>query len=65
MQDLRKPPIGTKPYWISASKRISELCEAIKRYTDYSAARSTDLIKLWAEEIVMQCEIIEKMRENE
>lgn len=65
MQDLRKPPIGTKPYWIGASKRISELCEAIKRYTDYSAARSTDLIKLWAKEIVMQCEIIEKMRENE
>lgn len=27
--------------------------------------RSTDLIKLWAKEIVMQCEIIEKMRENE
>ena len=59
-----KPPLGVKPYWIHSSERILDLCGAIERYTCYSIRIETDFIKRWAKEIVEQCEIIERLREQ-
>ena len=45
----KKPPLGCSPYYVSASARICELCEAIKRNS--AEAGSHNQIKLWAAEI--------------
>lgn len=45
----RKPPLGCSPYYVSASARICELCEAIKRASTQSGKHNQ--IKLWATEI--------------
>ena len=57
-----KPPIGVKPGWLHAVERISELADAIKRYTDdeHGSARRF-LIRLWADEIKMQLDIWDKL----
>ena len=44
-----KPPLGCSPYYVSASARICELCEAIKRASTQSGKHNQ--IKLWAAEI--------------
>ena len=44
-----KPPLGCSPYYVSASARICELCEAIKRASTQSGNHNQ--IKLWAAEI--------------
>lgn len=44
-----KPPLGCKPYYVSASARICELCEAIKRASTEPGKHNQ--IKLWATEI--------------
>lgn len=44
-----KPPLGCAPYYVSASARICELCEAIKRASTQSDKHNQ--IKLWATEI--------------
>ena len=57
-----KPPIGVKPAWLCASRRISELANAIARYADdeYGSARRF-LIRVWADEIKMQLDISDKI----
>lgn len=48
--DLKnKPPLGCSPYYVSASARICELCEAIKRASTQSGKHNQ--IKLWTAEI--------------
>ena len=57
------PPIGCAPAWHTADSRITELSEAIIRQVnqpDYTP--NYRLIKLWAEEIIMQADIVEHYR---
>ena len=61
----RKPPIGAPPYWYIGRERIMELCRAIEEYAVYSTLESVGTMKMWAKEIVMQCEMIEKMKEED
>jgi hypothetical protein len=56
-----RPPLGTPPYFIRAGVRICELGEAISKY---STTSQVGKIKEWAEEIVLQCVLIETMRKN-
>lgn len=57
---LHKPPLGAMPAWISATRRIIELAKAINRNAaDYSDGNEL-LIKKWAEEIRVQCEILSR-----
>ncbi|BDZ81393.1 hypothetical protein [Claveliimonas bilis] len=65
MQELGKPPIGAPPYWYIGRERITELCRAIEEYAVYSTLESAGTMKMWAKEIVMQCEMIEKMKEED
>lgn len=58
---IEKPPLGVRPAWIAAWQRIGELAEGIIRQYESSDGK-TELCEKWAEEIIMQCEIIEKMR---
>lgn len=46
-----KQPIGCRPYYVSISSRIRELCGAIDRYASEKGKHNQ--IKLWAAEI--QC----------
>ena len=46
---VSKPPLGCSPYYVSASARICELCEAIKRASTQSGKHNQ--IKLWVAEI--------------
>lgn len=59
MNDYDKPPIGCSPSYIPASIRIQDLADAISRHSPH-AEQNTGHIKKWAEEIIFQCNIIEK-----
>lgn len=59
MSEVTKPPLGAKPAAICAWSRIGELAAAIER--NYQAANGNVwLCKQWAQEIVAQCEIIQR-----
>lgn len=60
-----KPPIGVAPHWYFAQSRIKELSEAITRYSKYKLfhINEANLIKYWANEIILQCEDYIKMTE--
>lgn len=60
---MNKPPLGARPYYIMAIDRIDELSKAIYDYSQETS--KTDLIKKWASEIILQCELIEAMRKVE
>ena len=60
--EIACPPLGTDSYWRIAEYRINELAKAINRKTEYMlehGGKDYDLIKLWAEEIIQQCAMIE------
>lgn len=58
-----KPPLGVKPYWMVAWSRISDLIEAIEgQYED--ASGNAELVELWAREIVLQCQILNRLKES-
>lgn len=62
--ELEKPPLGARPYYITAWSRIGELAEAI--YRQYEAAKGDpELVSRWAEEIGWQCTMIQSLQEDE
>lgn len=61
--DMKKPPLGAKPYYIVASDRIEDLARAIYDYSQ--EFDKTDLIKKWVNEIIYQCETMEKIKATE
>lgn len=64
--EYNKPPLGAKPYYITAICRIAELSKAIHSFYDYSQELDRiNYIKKWASEIILQCELIERMQEVE
>jgi len=64
IEELMKPPLGAKPYYITAWSRIGELAEAI--YRQYEAAKGDpELVSRWAEEIRWQCAMIQSLQEDE
>lgn len=58
---IDKPPLGVKPAYVVAWQRIGELIEAIERQYE-SPSGDAEKVRDWAEEIEMQCEIIERFR---
>lgn len=56
-----KPPVGTAPAWLTASRRIDELCRAIKDYSDAKPTNGTEKMREWAHEIILQCDLIDEM----
>lgn len=58
MEEQHTPPIGCKPAWLVAWGRIGELIGAIERQYE-SSCGNAKLVERWAEEIQMQCKIIE------
>lgn len=63
---MNKPPLGVSPAWYVLPRRIDELAEAISRYTKHDGIMSnkevTDLIKIWANEIIGHCETIDRIK---
>ena len=64
--EMHKPPIGVKPGWLCATQRISELASAIQRYAEdeHGVARRSQM-RLWAEEMVLQVQILEWLKQGE
>lgn len=61
MDETKKPPLGVKPAWLVAEGRIVELSSALNRYAQHCEKSEISIMRMWAEEIIMQCNIIEKM----
>ena len=59
MEEQSKSPVGTRPFYIPAEKRIKELAKAILDSADTGV---TECLRLWAQEIEAQCDLIEHMR---
>lgn len=60
--EMHKPPIGIKPGWLYATERISELASAIHRYVyDERVGINIRLMRMWAEEMILQLEILDKL----
>ena len=57
-----KPPLGVKPCFIQAEERIKDLADAISRYANRG---DYEIIKRWANEILMQCDIAEMEKDEE
>lgn len=51
----------TRPFYLPAEERIKELAQAILDSTD---AGVTECLRLWAQEIEAQCDLIEHMRKR-
>lgn len=60
---LEKPPIGAKPYKISAVERINELLAAIGRYANNAAFTDVNISRmhLWITELEEQIDLIGTM----
>ena len=59
-----KQPNGIRPATVAAWSRISDLIDAIRR--QYEAVDGNNkMCEIWAKEIVIQCQIIEKFKEDE
>ena len=56
----KKPPLGTRPVYVAAGERVHELAEAIVRNSG-DVALNTSIIKQWAGEILLQCEIVDQL----
>ncbi len=57
---IEKPPLGCRPYYISASERIKELAEAIARNADRADLYGGH-IEIWAYEILYQLAMLKKI----
>lgn len=62
-QSEEKPNIGVKPYYIAAWGRIRELANAISRHCS-NEKRDEKFVGKLAEEIELQCLMIETLRET-
>ena len=62
--DRGKPVLGCAPAYIRSGERIRELADAIGR-ASAEANNYPGHITMWAQEIIMQCEIMKKCGENE
>jgi len=63
---MNKPPLGAKPYYIAATDRIDELSKAIYDYSqEVDNKKFIKTIKKWASEIILQCELLERMKSVE
>ena len=60
---FKKPPIGAIPAFICAEERIRDLTGAISRAAE--SVDNTSEITMWAREIIMQCNIIDSLKENQ
>ena len=57
-ESLTEPPIGVAPAFVACPRRIKDLADAISRQTDPRfGTMDPGLVKGWAKEIVMQCDI--------
>lgn len=60
---MDKPAMGVAPGWLVAWSRINELSGAIVRQYE-SNHGDTELVELWAKEIILQCKIIQSLINN-
>ena len=57
--EYKKPPLGAEPATIHAEARIKDLADAISRNIRHG---NFHYCKMWAEEIAIQMEIVQKFK---
>ena len=60
---MNKPPLGVAPYYVVGYGRIQDLNKAIDRQME-SDNPNLLCVKEWAREIVAQCDLVLKMRDE-
>lgn len=67
MRKQTKPPIGATPFFVAIPMRIMDLADSILRYSGCEGiGRSkeiTDKIREWANEIICQCNALDKLQD--
>ena len=58
---FEKAPLGTVPFSIQVDGRIKDLAGAINRYADIGGGTKYLSMRRWAKEIILQCDLAEKM----
>lgn len=64
MSEYDKPPLGCAPSYVTSGSRIKELANAISRAAE-EAEHYTGHISIWAEEIIVHCNIISYFQDKE
>lgn len=59
-----KPALGVMPCWLHTQNRICELAEAISKNAVSVHRSKTDLIRLWAKEILLQCDLLDEIESH-
>lgn len=61
-EPVERPLLGCRPYYVSIADRIKDLADAIRWQAETQC--NTDMINLWAHEIELQCEMLQKLQQR-
>ena len=61
-EPVEHPALGCRPYYVTIAERIKDLAEAIRWQAETQC--NTDMINLWAHEIELQCEMLQKLQQH-
>lgn len=61
-ETVERPTLGCRPYYVTIAERIKDLAEAISWQAETQC--NTDMINLWAHEIELQCEMLNKLQQH-
>ena len=66
-REYTKPPLGIKPGYIATEQRIADLVAAMQRQIGNNKMDeiTTILLKMWAKEIILQAELLEKLNKGQ
>ncbi len=61
-ETVERPALGCRPYYVSIAERVHDLADAIRWQAETQC--NTDMINLWAHEIELQCEMLQKLQQH-
>ena len=61
-ETVEHPLLGCRPYYVTIAERVKDLADAISWQAETQC--NTDMINLWAHEIELQCEMLQKLQQH-
>ena len=61
-ETVERPVLGCRPYYVTIAERVKDLADAISWQAETQC--NTDMINLWAHEIELQCEMLQKLQQH-
>ena len=61
-ETVERPTLGCRPYYVAIAERVHDLADAIRWQAETQC--NTDMINLWAHEIELQCEMLQKLQQH-